>query len=193
MPVFQGFPKTELWRLFMDGKDHDRGILGFENERGYMGGMMRGFIQVVETLNERLDHKSYERLHDICTGNVRDEVGEFLTSSYYCQSMKFGITYNNWSEEGYQELQKKYDDGHVVGRNLRNSKDRLSPPKVQEKMRILKNFEEAKRIKKEIFQIMKDNLFDKRIKQLKAEIQELAKDSGIDMVSHSVDRNSHGN
>ena len=71
---------------------------------------------------------------------------------------------------------------------LRNSKDRLSPPKVQEKMRILKNFEEAKRIKKEIFQIMKDNLFDKRIKQLKAEIQELAKDSGIDMVSHSVDR-----
>ena len=118
LPIFQGFPKTKLWRLFMDGKDHDRGILGFENECGYMGGMMRGFIQVVETLNERLDDISYERLHDICTGNVRDEVGEFLTSSYYCQSMKFGITYNNWSEEGYQELQKKYDDGHVVGRNF---------------------------------------------------------------------------
>jgi hypothetical protein len=191
LKVFQGFPKTELWRLFMDGKDHDRGILGFENERGYMGGMMRGFIQVVETLNERLDHKSYERLHDICTGNVRDKVGELLTSSYYCQSMNFCISDNNWSEEGYQELQKKYDDGHVVGRNLSsNPKDRLSPSQVAEKMRLHDNLKEAERISKEILQIRKDNRFDPRIEELKTQIQEIARDSGVvDPVKASFDSN----
>ena len=172
----------------MDGKDHEKGILGFENERGYMEGMMKGFIQVVETLGEKLDHSSYENLHNICTGNVRDKEGALLRSSYFPQEMCFGISNNNWSEEGYQELQKKYDDGHVVGRNLRDPKDTLSPPKVQEKIRILNNFEEAKRIGEEIID-MENNPLDKRVKGLKSKIQEIAKDSGVEKVSNSVERN----
>ena len=175
LKVFQGFPKTELWRLFMDGKDHDRGILGFENERGYMEGMMRGFIQVVKTLNERLDDISYERLHNICTGKVRDTDGMSLLPSYYPQQMEFSISYNNWSEEGYHELQKKYDDGHVVGHNLLlNPKDALSPSKVEEKMRLLNNRNKAESLKQEILQISKarpeNYLFDPEIKARRAMI-----------------------
>lgn len=175
LKVFQGFPKTELWRLFMDGKDHDRGILGFENEHGYMGGMMRGFIQVVETLNERLDDISYERLHNICIGKVRDTDGMSLLPSYYPQQMEFSISYNNWSEEGYHELQKKYDDGHVVGHNLLlNPKDALSPSQVEEKMFLLNNLNKAESLKQEILQISKarpeNYLFDPEIKARRAMI-----------------------
>ncbi len=189
LPVFQGFPKTELWRLFMDGKDHEKGILGFENERGYMEGMMKGFIQVVKTLGEKLDHSSYENLHNICTGNVCDKEGELLRSSYFPQEMCFGISNNNWSEEGYQELQKKCDEGHVVGRNLCNPKDRISPSEVQEKMRILKNFKDVKDKEKQIIGIMRSDPYDKRIRELKNEIKAITKDSGVDKVSNSVERN----
>ena len=195
LKVFQGFPKTELWRLFMDGKDHDKGILGFENERGYMEGMMRGFIQIVETLNERLDHISYERLHDICIGKVRNTDGTSLLPSYYPQQMEFSISYNNWSEEGYHELQKKYDDGHVVGHNLLlNPKDALSPSQVEGKMRLLNNLKEAESLKQEILRIRKarseNYLFDPGIKARRAMIQKIAINSGIaEIARYDYNRN----
>jgi hypothetical protein len=105
--------------------------------------------------------------------------------------MNFGITYNNWSEEGYQELQKKYNDGHVVGRNLEhNPKNMLGPEKVAKYMCIQKNLEEVERIKEKILQIIKYNPFDKSINKLKNEIAGIAKNSGVvDPVKASFDRN----
>jgi hypothetical protein len=72
-PVFREFPGGQAWRMVLDGHlQASRGEYGFENEHGYMAGMLNGLSLMLADAREgrALDADSYERLHDTCVRGV---------------------------------------------------------------------------------------------------------------------------
>ncbi|MBX2806863.1 MAG: Fic family protein, partial [Hyphomicrobiales bacterium] len=72
-------PNETGWKFVMDGNFHDE-VLGqyhFENEAGYMRGMLRAFNHMIATVAEPLTADSYRELHDRAVDGVResDDVG----------------------------------------------------------------------------------------------------------------------
>jgi hypothetical protein len=71
--AFATLPPTSAWRMLMDGHLQDaRGEYGFENEQGYMAGMLNGFSRMLESVRSRepLDARLFETLHDTCVDKV---------------------------------------------------------------------------------------------------------------------------
>jgi hypothetical protein len=124
------FPTEEVWRFLLDHKDQaTRGKYGYENERGYMAGMMRGFTMMLQHLGERLTPQIYELLHVTCVDGVHDTKGNKMQKFYKSSFISgFLLTETNCSNEGYRELLAKYNcrdsgdprypDGHPVGKAL---------------------------------------------------------------------------
>jgi hypothetical protein len=71
--AFRGFPGAQAWRMVMDGHLQEaRGEYGFENEQGYMAGMLGGLTLMLRDAREGrpLDATSYEQLHDTSVAAV---------------------------------------------------------------------------------------------------------------------------
>ncbi|MFO1057244.1 MAG: hypothetical protein U1E53_09780 [Dongiaceae bacterium] len=67
------FPGGQAWRMVMDGHlQASRGEYGFENEQGYMAGMLNGLTLMLADARagRALDATSYEQLHDACVRGV---------------------------------------------------------------------------------------------------------------------------
>jgi Fic/DOC family len=150
--AFSTFQKAEVWRLFMDGKHQGRGKLGFENERGYMAGMMRGCTIMLQHLNQPLTPDLFEQLHDACVTNVLNRSEEPMKLMYRDSPHHgegFGVDADTWSLAGYQELVAKYknrnkgdqsyDDGkNTVGIVLADDPKNMVGPDVHPKVMKLK-------------------------------------------------------
>jgi hypothetical protein len=73
VPAFRDFPPGSAWRLLMDEHLQDaRGEYGFENEQGYMAGMLNSFARMLESVRNRepIDAALFETLHDACVDKV---------------------------------------------------------------------------------------------------------------------------
>jgi hypothetical protein len=71
--AFATLPPTSAWRMLMDGHLQDaRGEYGFENDQGYMAGMLNGFSRMLESVRSRepLDARLFETLHDTWVDKV---------------------------------------------------------------------------------------------------------------------------
>jgi hypothetical protein len=92
-PMLADIPAGQAWKLLMDADKHQtRGAYGFENEPGYMAGMMRGFKLMLEELDKPFTADLYERLHDIAIRGVRQRSGEAFEERYRgdVSSVSFG-------------------------------------------------------------------------------------------------------
>lgn len=133
------FPVGEIWKLLMDGKvQATRGEYGFDNELGYMAGMMRGLVLMLETLDAPLTTDLYEKLHDACLRGVYDRQGNPMELGYrnapnYEEA--FGVDDDTWSQQGYEELLVRYNDWDYELRLgfMKNPEGTAYPDKVGQK------------------------------------------------------------
>jgi hypothetical protein len=101
-PSFSRLPPGEAWRLVLDGRHQEtRGKTGFENEQGYMAGMLSGLSLMMQTLRwERpLDADLFQTLHDTCTNKVYSK----------------GVMVEDVPREGHLKQGFRTDDGSNVG------------------------------------------------------------------------------
>ena len=81
--MLANIPADKAWQLLMDADKHQtRGAYGFENEPGYMAGMMRGFKLMLEELDKPFTADLYERLHDTAIRGVRQRSGQAFEERY---------------------------------------------------------------------------------------------------------------
>jgi len=103
------FPLANGYKLVMNGEHHDGGSHCYDNERGYMAGMMRGMNLMLATLNEPLSADLYERLHDTAVSGVHKE-NRMGDESLFVQGyrnnigVEFGLTSTNSSPYGHAEF-----------------------------------------------------------------------------------------
>jgi prophage maintenance system killer protein len=67
-------PERDVWRLLMDGRDQGNGIQHFENERGYMAGMLGGLNLMIDTLRQPLSSDLYLNFHDAAVNGVHTRI-----------------------------------------------------------------------------------------------------------------------
>ncbi|WP_144636788.1 hypothetical protein [Bordetella genomosp. 13] len=102
-------PLADAYKLVMDGQHHDRGMYHFENERGYMAGMLGALNKMLREVDQPLTADMYEALHDTAVAGVhqRDRMdgGSVLKPGYRDnEGVMFGLASNNWSLEGRDEF-----------------------------------------------------------------------------------------
>jgi prophage maintenance system killer protein len=111
---------SDAYKLVMDGKHHAYGAAYFENERGYMAGMLSALNLMLDEVTQPLTADSYLALHDTAVAGVhkRDQMG---TGSLFQQGYRdnegvmFGLGLSNWSVEGRLEFEAsaKASDPHA--------------------------------------------------------------------------------
>jgi hypothetical protein len=104
-----GIPASEAWKLLMDAdKQQERGAYGFENERGYMAGMMRGLKVMLDTLDEPFTAELYENLHDAAIEGVSQRgTGEAFEKRYRTVAVQFGgVLGKTFTIDGLGRLRK---------------------------------------------------------------------------------------
>lgn len=118
--VYKSIPQERLYRLFVDQNRWPKEGAAetpdvFENEEGYMSGMMSAFIRVMGDQCP-LSAELLKQYHDEAVGRVRTQRGESIEGSYRKTrspdersierfNLKWGETI---SESGFRELQAKY-------------------------------------------------------------------------------------
>lgn len=77
-------PAENCWRLVMDGnrQTDEFGAYGFEEEEGYMAGMLRAFTLMLETLNDKLTPDLHCRFHDTAVDQVLNKRNERIDQGY---------------------------------------------------------------------------------------------------------------
>jgi|GEM_PF-2905071 len=103
-------PARDCWRLVMDGGHQDKGIHHFENEQGYMQGMLRGLNLMIATLDEPLTADLYRTLHDAAVDKVyeRDNLQTTMKKGYSECGVGFDLIMGiNCTEAGLAEYRKK--------------------------------------------------------------------------------------
>ena len=121
----EGFPKLKteklkkLYKMFIDRQWHDEeeGDMQFffENERGYLAGVMNGFVEMLNTLDAEISVESYMSLHDTCVHDVHDrKTGEPLDKGYRDEEHGTGFPIvvgeeGNFSAAGFKELKLKME------------------------------------------------------------------------------------
>lgn len=123
------FPKSELWRLFIDGYRQNEGPLAFDvREKGYLAGALNAFDYLMTQISEPVSTDMILNLHNIALDTVNKASGGRLYhknefSFRGRQGIDFGMVLNttvdpslsdedqkklsakaNFSEEGLQEL-----------------------------------------------------------------------------------------
>lgn len=101
-PAYRGFPAEDGWRMLLDGRHQEtRGEYGFENEQGYMAGMLNGFTRMLESVRRRepLTPELFQTLHDTCTSKVYSK----------------GVLTEDVPREGLLKQGYRTDDGSNVG------------------------------------------------------------------------------
>lgn len=102
--AFSGFPKDQVWRLFMNGKlQETRGEYGFENEIGYMGALLEGFDDVLSSLGNPLDADGLEKLHDSTTSEVYQRDGRLMRTGF-----------RRLKEKKFDEMTKDFYDKEII-------------------------------------------------------------------------------
>jgi hypothetical protein len=93
--AFKGFPKQEMFRLYIDRKFQDLGKKAFDQDRitfkgnkvsgepGYQNAMSNGFRFVKETIGQKFDVDFLIQLHDICVDKVSSYQEGFSGYSIY--------------------------------------------------------------------------------------------------------------
>jgi hypothetical protein len=102
-------PFGDAYKLVMDGKHHDEGKFHFDNERGYLAGMLSALNQMLSQIEAPLTANMYESLHDAAVSDVhqRDKMGPesvFRQGFRDNQAVQFGLTDRNASESGRLEF-----------------------------------------------------------------------------------------
>lgn len=100
--AYRGFPTEDGWRMLLDGRHQEvRGEYGFENEQGYMAGMLNGFTRMLESVrkHEPLTPELFQTLHDTCTSKVYSK----------------GVVTEDVPREGALKQGYRTDDGSNVG------------------------------------------------------------------------------
>jgi hypothetical protein len=108
----------------------------FENERGYLAGMLKGFNLMLTTLNTKFDANMLKDFHDAAIGGVHDrdrfDSSSAMDRGYRDGAVQFGLVANdNCTAEGLKEFQaspKKTSDWITV-----------TPPKGQESGMLVAN------------------------------------------------------
>ncbi|MCL6268493.1 Fic family protein [Sansalvadorimonas sp. 2012CJ34-2] len=94
--AFDGFDMTQIWRLFIDGDDHEkRGKYGYENEPGYLSGCYRGMAMALRIVENK------GRINSSVLTVIHDEVVK-------------GVFYVPYSQLRFEEIEprmreKKYE------------------------------------------------------------------------------------
>lgn len=74
---FDGFDiKNNIYRLLMDGDLNNKVDLGeqsFEDEKGYLRGMLNGLILILNSHGKAIDADDIAELHDACVGAVKKD------------------------------------------------------------------------------------------------------------------------
>jgi hypothetical protein len=101
----------ECWKLVMDGSAHGEltGIVHFENECGYMHGMLKALNHMLAHVQDPVTAQSYGELHDIAVGGVheRNHVGPagLMKQGFRDGSVGFGLVEgSNMSRAGLLEF-----------------------------------------------------------------------------------------
>lgn len=103
-------PARDCWRLVMDGEYQHNGIHHFENEQGYMQGMLSGLNLMISTLDEPLTADLYRELHDAAVDKVyeRNNLQTTMKKGYSDVGVGFNLIIgNNCTEEGLAEYRRK--------------------------------------------------------------------------------------
>lgn len=98
----------DAYKLVMDGKDHEYGMFFFENERGYVAGMLSAMNRMIRELDQPLTAEGYMALHDTAVAGVhqRDRMGDdsMLKPGYRSTGVQFGLSGVNQSVQGRAEF-----------------------------------------------------------------------------------------
>lgn len=102
-------PFADGYKLVMNGEVHHLGCNHYDNERGYLAGMMAGLNLMIGTLDDPLTADLYEQLHDVAVSGVhkRDRMDdESLFEQGYRDNIgvQFGLTPSNATPEGLAEF-----------------------------------------------------------------------------------------
>ncbi len=100
----------DCWRLVLDGQHQHNGIHHFENEKGYMQGMLRGLNLMISTLDTPLSADLYRELHDTAIDKVyvMDDLQKTLTKGYFGTGVEFNLVMGrNCTEAGLLEYRGK--------------------------------------------------------------------------------------
>ncbi len=131
--AFDGFPTKELWRLVIDGRDHeDIGKYGYENEPGYLTGCFNMLTCMLKRRREgqRLDSDFLIKLHDIAAQSTH------LSCVNADKTIRQGIKPNsfplvpgfNLSKEGWEEIKDNMNPESELLHQLTNSPPTMDIP-----------------------------------------------------------------
>ena len=132
--AFDGFPTKELWRLVIDGQDHEtRGKYGYENEPGYLAGCFNMLTCMLKRRREEqpLDSDFLITLHDTAAQSTH------LSCAIHAdQSFRQGIGPNsfplvpgsNLSEEGWEEIKDNMHPESELLHQLTNNRPTMDIP-----------------------------------------------------------------
>ena len=128
---FDTFPRSEIWRMFIDAEKQrkENGWLDFEaREPGYIQAMLTGWDVMVESLNEPVSISLIKKLHAACSNNVNDLNDGCIPGSFRDnQNSGVGLEYGeNASVDGILEIMQFDLETHYAI-NKRDS--RLDVPK----------------------------------------------------------------
>lgn len=107
-------PRNACWKMVMDGDKHASGRMHFDNECGYMQGMLGALNHMIQNVDHPLSADSYRELHDMAVGNVRErpgnddrtQWGERMRTGYREGAVMFGLT-DNMTVQGRQEFEAR--------------------------------------------------------------------------------------
>lgn len=98
-----------LWRMCIDFDSQDGGCYTFEDEPGYLAGMLNGFQFMLGSMENVLDAEWLEQLHDQCISgvlrdNAIDELGDIPSGYRDGTRNGFRLSTINSTPEGREEI-----------------------------------------------------------------------------------------
>ncbi|KTD66929.1 ankyrin repeat-containing protein [Legionella steelei] len=105
---YQDFPELELWRLFMDGYQQEKGWANYEaREKGCINQLYQAWLYTKETITEPLTPEYFRKLHSICAKGIIWNRTEGMYREY---GTSFGLSLRTLTFLGYMEYLTQFNN-----------------------------------------------------------------------------------